>query len=131
MKKLYNTLAIIALATVAMFTAQTAKAQTVLDNNDDPELKEKVTFTKVYPNGSSTSVTFDFEALYNQVLVNPKYTATIREIREQGDKATPLDVYNAFMKAGLDEETSWIVSELYKMYPNIITLAYPNPWDIK
>ncbi len=123
MKKFYHTLAIMAVAIVTLFTTQTAKAQTILDE-DEPQLTDISTIEIVNPNGSITRLRCDLDYLWNNVLTSAKYKDIILDIIAKDGKASYTDVYYAFLNAGLKEDTSWYLSEIYKLRPHYFDPFY-------
>lgn len=127
MKKFRNTLGIMALATVAMFSAQTAKAQCVLDQEDDePVLKGYTTITNDAKDKRTTS---DFVALFN-TLNSPEYHNLVFNLARR-DNLTEDEVYKECKKAGIEEMTSACISWTWKVKPDVfkkIACYLVNPY---
>lgn len=116
MKKLHNTLAIMAIAIIALFTAQTASAQTVLDD-DEPELTSYTTIG----NGAGKIVKTDFEAMFNK-LIQPQYRELVKKL-SMADDLKERTVCQAFLDAGAEDEDAAFISYTWDVRHDIFKIV--------
>ncbi len=116
MKKFYNTLVIMAIAIVTMFSAQTAHAQSILDEDDEPEL---TTYTTI--SNGTRSVKTDFEAMFNK-LISPQLSGLVKKLAKT-DNLTERAVCQAFLDAGAEDEDAAFISYTWSVRHDIFKIV--------